>query len=233
VLLGLGPAALAGPPYVSDDPEPTAYRHFEIYGYDQGLRTEAGTTAAAGIDFNYGAGPNLQLTLVLPVESDRARGAATATGLSNLQLAAKYRFLHDADGWDVAVFPRLFLPSASRRVGTDDAALFLPLWLERDFGQCSGFGGGGYVFDRRGDSRDYVQASAAIACQVLPALQLGAELFYQSPDAPGTPATVGGGGGVRYDLGEVFHLLGYLGRSVNRPGETGQYSWYAALLVTF
>jgi len=35
--------ALAGPPYVSDDPEPTDYKHFEIYSFGNGTTTNAGS----------------------------------------------------------------------------------------------------------------------------------------------------------------------------------------------
>ena len=59
--------ALAGPPYISDDPEPTDYGHFEIYGFTTGTATRDNTTGQAGIDFNYGALPDLQVTVVLPM----------------------------------------------------------------------------------------------------------------------------------------------------------------------
>jgi hypothetical protein len=39
--------AFAGPPYVADDPEPTDYRHFEIYTFNNGTTTRDGTTARA------------------------------------------------------------------------------------------------------------------------------------------------------------------------------------------
>ena len=75
--------------------------------------TRDGTSGAGGIDFNYGGAPDLQLTAVVPLEYD-SRAGGPETGIGNIELAAKYRFLHQDDfGWDVAVFPRVFLPSAS------------------------------------------------------------------------------------------------------------------------
>jgi hypothetical protein len=66
-------------------------------------------------------------------------------GLGNVELAAKYRFLHqDTVGWDVAVFPRVFLPSGSGIVGDNRASLLLPVWVQRDWTSAwSTFGGGG------------------------------------------------------------------------------------------
>ena len=98
--------AVAGPPYVSDDPEPTNYSHFEIYTFNNGTAARDGTTGESGIDFNYGAAPDLQLTVTSPAGFNRAPGGGTNIGWSNIELVAKYRFLHqNTFGLDVSVFP--------------------------------------------------------------------------------------------------------------------------------
>jgi hypothetical protein len=40
---------MAGPPYKSDDPEPTDYKHFEIYTFSNGTVTRDDTNGEAGI----------------------------------------------------------------------------------------------------------------------------------------------------------------------------------------
>jgi hypothetical protein len=40
-MLGLVRPAVAGPPFVSDGPEPTDYKHFEIYVFSNGTATSA------------------------------------------------------------------------------------------------------------------------------------------------------------------------------------------------
>src|ERR1700676_4089927 len=123
-------AAVAGPPYVSDDPEPTDYQHFEIYSFTNGTTTRNGTAGQGGIDFNYGAAPDLQLTATVPAGFDRPIASSPEVALSNIELAAKYRFLHqDSFGLDVSVFPRIFLPSGSSAVGNRTASLLLPIWI--------------------------------------------------------------------------------------------------------
>ena len=118
VLVVLARPAVAGPPFVSDDPEPTPYRHFEIYTFNNGTNSRDGTGGETGIDFNDGAAPDLQLTATLPAGFDQRAGGGTNFGPSNVELAAKYRFLHqNTFGLDVAVFPRLFLPSGSNTIG--------------------------------------------------------------------------------------------------------------------
>jgi hypothetical protein len=91
LLLAISPA-MAGPPYLTDDPEPTDYRHFEIYAFTDGMATRSDTGGETGIDFNYGGAPNLQLTATVPVAYDIAAGGPLVGGLGNIELAAKYAF---------------------------------------------------------------------------------------------------------------------------------------------
>jgi hypothetical protein len=154
--------------------------------------------------------------------------------LSNIELAAKYRFLHqDTFGLDVAVFPRVFLPSGSNTVGDNHASLLLPVWVEKDWkGGWSVFGGGGCVVSEI-RSADFCEAGAVLTYQVLPKLQIGAELFHQTATSGGTPATSSVGIGWRCDLTKNFHLLGYVRRGVENTEQTDRYSWYTSVLFTF
>src|SRR5262245_6372087 len=86
ILITAASTARAGPPYQSDDPEPTDDRHYEIYFFANGSQARDGDSAAAGLDFNYGAGPDLQLTAVFPVEYDNPDGEASTSGLGNIEL---------------------------------------------------------------------------------------------------------------------------------------------------
>lgn len=233
-LLAVARPAFAGPPYVSDDPEPTDYRHFEIYAFNAGTTTRDGTSGTTGVDFNYGAAPDLQLTAVLPGGFDSPAVGQTVIGLGNTNLAAKYRFLYQARfGWDVSVFPRLFLPSNSRSLGERHTSFLLPIWLEKDWGDWSSFGGGGCEINRGGGSQDFCLASWAVARQILPRLQLGAEIYHQTAASIGGRATTGINLGVRYDLTENYHLLASIGPGIQNAAANDQYSWYAALLFTF
>ena len=225
---------MAGPPYLSDDPEPTDYQHFEIYTFSNGTATRDGVSGEGGIDFNYGGAPNLQLTAVLPAGYDFPASGRPMGGLGNIELAAKYRFLtQDIAGLDVSVFPRLFLPSASANVGQQHTSFLLPIWLEKDWGQWSAFGGGGCEINRGGDSRDFCLTGLVVARQIVPHLQVGLEIFHQTPDTQGGLSTTSIGTGVRYDLNENFHLLGYVGRGIQNADQTDRYNWYTSMLFTF
>jgi hypothetical protein len=226
--------AWAGPPYVTDDPEPTDYQHFEIYAFTGGAAAGDGTSGAAGIDFNYGGARDLQLTAVLPLEYDSSKGSATVAGIGNIELAAKYRFLHQEDfGWDVSVFPRVFLPSASHLVGDRHASLLLPIWVGKDFGAWSTFGGGGCALSNGGASQNYCLVGWALTRDVLPALHIGAEIYHQTADEKGGRASTGLGFGATYDLSKTYHLMASFGPGIQNAAETNRYLWYTAFLFTF
>jgi len=234
VLGSMAPAALGGPPFVSDDPQPTDYRHFEIYAFAQGSQSRDGADSTFGVDFNYGAAPDLQLTAVLPLEVEAPAGGGTSAGLGNVELAAKYKFLHQEDaGWDIAIFPRLFLPSGSSEVGEKHFSLLLPLWAQKSWGDWSTFGGGGCVLNRSKQTQNYCLLGWALMRQLLPDLQVGAEIVHQGADSKGGRAATGLGGGVIYDVNDHVHLLGYIGPGLQNAAETARYNWYSSVLFTF
>ena len=230
----LAAPAWAGPPYITDDPEPTELKQFEIYLFAAGSDARDGTEAATGIDFNYGAAPDLQLTAVVPLAYENPLGERSTSGLGNVELAAKYRFLHqDQVGWDVAVFPRYIFHSASSDAGSQHSAIVLPVWVEKDWNSWSTFGGGGCVIQHGDDVKNFCLAGWAVTRTVLPPLQLGLELVYRSADAPGGSASTAMGAGLRYDIDEHYHFLASIGPTLTNAAETRRYSWYASLLLTF
>jgi hypothetical protein len=127
----------------------------------------------------------------------------------------------------------VFLPSPSKTVGNDTTSLLLPVWVQKDWsGGWSAFGGGGCVISGR-SSQNFCEAGGVVTHQLLPKLQLGVELFHQTAEGNGTPATSSIGIGARYDINDTFHLLGYIRRGIENVDTTDQSSWYASVLFTF
>ncbi len=223
LILLLPMTAEAGPPYVTDDPEPTDLGHFEVYLFGAGTRDVSGKAGAAGLDISYGAAPDLQLSVTVPVAYESPLGGPTIGGLGNVELAAKYRVLHQEEsGVDVAIFPRVFLPSGSPRVGDQHASFFLPIWIGRDLGRWGTFGGGGCAINRGGDSQDFCMLGWAVTYKVRDNLEIGAEIYHQTPDAKGSRATTGVGAGVRYDVSDTFHLVGAIGPGIQKSSQALQ-----------
>jgi len=229
--------ALAGPPYLTDDPQPTDTGHWEIYNFVIGAQDHLGLAGEAGLDLNYGAAKDLQLTAVLPLGYDNENGFSTRglqaeTGV--VELAAKYQVVHaDDTSWipDVSVFPRVFLPT-DRRYGSGHVGLFLPVWAEKDLGPWQVFGGGGYQINPGVNQRNFWQGGVAVNRIISKRLQLGVEVFGQSRDA------VDGPGSTAVDVAAIVKLVAHwsflasAGPSWEQGGGHGQV-FYLALKADY
>lgn len=234
-LMAVATPSLAGPPYMTDDPVPTDYKHYETYVFDQGASGKDGWSGAYGLDFNYGAAPDLQITFVVPFEQDFPRGGLKIHGIGNIELAAKYRFMHqEKDGWDMAVFPRVFVASPTRNLGNPHTSFLLPIWVGKSFKDGIGmFGGGGCVYNPGAGNRNVCSAGWVVTKQVLPKLQFGAELVHQTPDAVGGKPSTNLGLGLTYDLNEHYHWLANIGPGLQSLGQNPRLSWYTSLQITY
>lgn len=204
-LLAVPLPASAGPPFLTDDPEPTEVGHWEIYAplfeADGSGNEFAG---ALETEINYGAAPDLQLTLGLP-------GAYTHDtqgwhwGAGDLEASVKYRFYHnEAAGMQIAAFPGVTLPTASHGMGAGRVTALLPVWAQKDMGRWSVFGGGGYAVNPGSGNRDYWTGGVAVTRQVRKSVLVGAEADRQGAD------TVGGRASTRLGVGGIVDLKGPL-----------------------
>jgi hypothetical protein len=231
-LAAIATGAAAGPPYITDDPEPTDLGHWEIYGFAGGAKSGGSFEGAVGLDLNYGAFEDVQLTATLPVGfTDEGRGHA---GAGDLEIGVKYRFFEDEKaGVAVAVFPRIILPTAGRRFGTGRVQLLLPIWAQKEFGPWSLFGGGGYTINPGAGNRNFWQGGLALTRTVSPRLSLGGEIAFEQSDAVGGRSSAALGVGGSYRLHGPFSLLfsGGPGIAHRRDGE--RYHLYVALAANF
>ena len=223
----LAQPAVAGPPYLTDDPVPTDTGHWEIYNYIGGSKGPGGLDGEAGVDLNYGPIKDVQLTAVLPVAFDNPRGFSRSglrTGGGVIELAGKYRFIHqDEKGWtpDLTVFPRFFIPTDSR-YGSGHVSLLLPVWAQKDYGPWSVFGGGGYTINPGAGNRDFWQGGVALSRTMSKRMTLGAELFGQTNDSPGGGGFTAVNFAITYKLVEHWSLLASAGPTRESGGGHAQ-----------
>ena len=171
-MLVLARPAAAGPPFLTDDPVPVDYQHWEIYGFSQGTHKQGDTSGTLpGVEINYGAAPNLQLHLIAPVGAfDKPGGSAgTKFGYGDTELGVKYRFIEESkDGWwpQVGVFPLFEAPTGNlqRGLGTGRVHEFLPVWLQKDFDPWVTYGGGGYWINPGPGNQNYWFAGWEATC---------------------------------------------------------------------
>src|SRR5580698_2452397 len=224
--LALAAPAWAGPPYVTDDPQPTDVGHWEIYNFIDGDHTPGVTAGEAGFDLNYGAAKDVQLTLVLPAAySDDDR---FDLGGGQIEAAAKFKLLHEGGfGLDVAVFPRAFIPTDTR-FDTGHVNVLLPVWVGKDLGAWQVFGGGGYQINPGPGQRSFWTGGLALTRDVTKQLNLGAEVYAHTADAADGRSFVGVNLGAGWRLTPHWSLLAAGGPGLVNARSEGQYDFYLA-----
>jgi hypothetical protein len=239
----------AGPPFLTDDPVPVDYGHWEIYGFSIGAFVKgAAAGMAPAIEVNNGTLPNVQLHFIAPLAFSRSNGMSTEFGPGDLEFGVKYRFLTaEPDDWwpQIGIFPMLEVPTgnAERNLGTGSTHAFLPLWLQKDSGKWMTYGGGGYWINPGPGNKNYWFAGWVLQRQVTDSLALGGEIFHQTSFAtggPGSPCfplgskdTTGFNLGGTYDFDQNHHLLFSAGRALQNASTTNAFSYYLALQWTF
>lgn len=240
LVLGAGPAN-AGPPFLTDDPEPVAYGHYEFYTFSLGTRTKDGTSGfLPGFEFNYGVIPNGQIHIIVPAAFDSGAGEPTHYGPGDTELGFKYRFIEEEkEGWrpQVGLYPLLELPTGdeSRGLGAGHPRAFLPLWVQKSFGDWTTYGGGGYWFNRDpslGD-KDYLFFGWLLQRKITDKLTLGGEIFHQTASTIGGKESTGFNLGGFYDIDTHNHLLFSAGRGLQNAEATNRFSWYLGWQITW
>jgi hypothetical protein len=224
--------ALAGPPYETDDPEPTELGHWEIYSFVTVDGRRADFDGEGGLDLNYGGAKGLQLTATVPISFSHSTEAGWRAGSGELELGAKYRFMNDEKrGWQAAIFPRVILPTAAKSLGSNRVRVLMPLWVQKDFGSTSVFGGGGYEINPGSGNKNFWQVGLAVTHDFSKTISIGTEVTWQSADTRGGDSTTGINLGVIQKLGGPYSLLLAAGPTFSQ-GESS-YHGYAALALNF
>jgi len=133
--------------------------------------------------------------------------------------------------------------NAERNLGTGSTHAFLPLWLQKDFGKWTTYGGGGYWINPGPGNKNYWFVGWVLQRQVTDSLAIGGEIFHQTsfatvgPGSPGFPLgskdTTGFNLGGTYDFDQNHHLLFSAGRALQNASTTNAFSYYLALQWTF
>lgn len=215
-MMAAGPA-FAGPPFLTDDPEPVELGHWEVYGFSFGANGHGDTNGLGpSVEVNYGAAPGLQLHFIGGFAYDHQDGSLNM-GVSDTEFGAKLRFVDpEKDDWypQVGVFPIVVMPTgnARRGLGAGEWQEFLPLWLQKDWGDWTTYGGGGYWINPGPGNRNYWFFGWLLQRKITENVTLGGELFHQTSPTVDGNASTGFNLGGQYDFTDHDHLLFSAGR---------------------
>ncbi len=129
VLLFVPLSALAGPPFITDDPEPVERHHWEFNNAVTLTHDQSGTTGSApNVDVNYGVMPGVQLH-VQPQLAYASAPGLRSFGAGDSEFGVKWRLTPGADGGEG--------DGAAAGKGDDNGAVAMP----GDVGETAGSGG--------------------------------------------------------------------------------------------
>jgi hypothetical protein len=210
-------SAQAGPPFVTDDPEPPAPGGWEINVPFILERTAGNTEMNAPLfDFNYGL-PNVQLKLEFPVAIAHEDSSGTAAGAGDLLLGVKWRFLNNEQSQlQFGIYPQLLLPTGdhSRGLGDGGSAFVFPLLAQKNWEKWTLYGNVGYWWQTGAETRNYVYAGAVLEREINERLTLGVELFGNSPKERAGRSELAFNIGGTWKLSKHINLLFAGGRDI-------------------
>lgn len=193
--------ASAGPPFLTDDPDPIDYSTYEaIPFYSLDRAADGKTLTGPGVDFNYGIWHEMHLNIQPGFVHALPDGGPSQFGLGDTRVALKWRFLDETeDAPEIAIYPAVELPtgSATKGLGNGQAWYQFPIWLEKSWGKWTSYGGGGWTLNRAPGQRDYFYGGWLLQRSMSDQLFLGGEVYSQASTGAGsagyTALNLGGG----------------------------------------
>jgi len=238
VIIGVGwllafESTRAGPPFVTDDPEPPPPGGWEI-NVPFILEHASGTTEmdAPLFDLNYGL-PNVQLKAEFPFEVVDEDNNGTTAGLGDLLLGVKWRFLNnERSQLQLGTYPQLLLPTGdhARGLGEGGVAFVLPLLAQKSWDKWTVYGNVGYWWRGAHETRNYFYAGAVLERELNERLELGVELFGNSAKERGHRSELAFSVGGTWKLNEHLNVLFSGGRDI--VGDTHTMAYVGLQVLT-
>jgi len=207
----------AGPPFITDDPEPVEFRHWECY---ISTINNFGSNNVSGmlpnLEVNYGLVPNVQIHILLPFNYDYSSQRGFKSGYASTELGLKYRFVQETDNMpQIGTFPVFQLPTISNsEFGSGQIQLFIPLWAQKSWGKLTTYGGAGYGINPGINHLNWFFTGWEMQYDFFQALTLGGEIYYHTNDAVDSHSTLAFNGGGSFNTGKKFHIIFSVGHSL-------------------
>jgi hypothetical protein len=223
--------SVAGPPFLTDDPEPVDFHHWEFYvaSIQQYQREESDATLPH-IEINYGVIPNVQIHLLVPMEyMNVGGGSGPHYGYSNTEFGIKYRFMSEGEAVpQVGVFPLVEVPTGNQSEGLSNGAaqVYLPVWLQKSWGKFTTYGGAGYWLDYGPGTKNWLFAGWEAQYDFSDAVTMGGELYYHTAQDPISISGSGFNIGGFFNLNDHHHILCSAGHSFTGEATTTAYIGY-------
>lgn len=206
-----------GPPFDTDDPEPVMFRHWEYYiSSINTLQGGVWSGTSPHLEFNYGIVRDVQVHLLLPMNYNYEPHHGGRIGYADTEFGFKYRFIKETDNSpQVGIFPLVEIPTVrNSEFSNGRAKIFLPVWAQKSWGKLTTYGGAGYWINPGVNNKNWIFTGWEVQYSFAPAITLGGELFYHSPDTKDASSGAGFNIGGSINPSEKFHIIFSCGSSL-------------------
>ncbi|MDQ3563533.1 MAG: transporter [Pseudomonadota bacterium] len=210
--------SLAGPPFITNDPDPPEIGQWELILPATLKRNGDGRVSGelVTIDVNYGYDRYTQLSVELPIPYAEGRDGTRQFGVGDVLMEYKRRFGTDETQGYLGINPQITLPTGSERhgLGTGRVTLQLPLLYQRRWGDNWFYGDLRYKWHAGEEGKSYWFLGVALERRLNEKLKLGAELFGTTPQSAEDTFNLGFNLGGRYRWDPERELIASIGRSI-------------------
>lgn len=238
ILIVTSELAFAGPPFVTDDPEPVAENTWEVnYGISKTWLNGSTSASLPAIDINYGYSENIQLH-AQPRYSYQTEGRGKYSSFDNTEIGVKYRFIHQEQNdveFMLGIYPMLQLPTGDKKIGeaSGETQAFLPIWAQLNTEKWTLYGGTGYRVNNYTFSKNSWFLGVTALYEIDPNLKIGGELYRETASTQGGKYSSGFNIGGIYNISKAYGFLFSTGRALNKISETNDLSVFLALQVIY
>ncbi len=212
----------AGPPYTTDDTETPRRRGWEINLSSVLARSHTMRQAQIPLfDLNFGLTDNFQLDLEIPVYRVSQPGQAAATGLGDVMVGIKWRFLEESKSLpQVAFYPQVCLPTGNtdKGLGAGKACYIFPVSAEKNWGKWTAYANVGYAVQKAAGAPNYFYYGAVVTREMAKGLEIGAEIFANAAAFAGAESQDGFNIGAELQISRSLVLLASAGRAFHGAG---------------
>lgn len=210
--------SLAGPPFITNDPDPPEVGEWELILPVTLNRNSNGqvTGELVTLDVNYGYDRCTQLSVELPIPYAETEQAVRQVGIGDVLLEYKRRFGTDEYQGYLGINPEITLPTGSERrgLGAGRVTVQLPLLYQRRWGDTWFYGDLRYKWQAGEAGKSHWFLGVAFERRLNERLKLGAEFFGTTSQSPGDHSNLSFNVGGRYRWARGKEFIASIGRSL-------------------
>lgn len=218
--------SFAGPPFLTDDPEPVPFKHWEYYiSSINTFQSSSWSGTSPHLEVNYGLIRNMQVHLLLPMNYTYIQHHGSKFGYADTEFGIKYCFIQETGRRpQLGTFPIFEIPTVKNDNFSDGKIkIFIPVWLQKSWNKLTTYGGAGYSLNPGAGNKNSTFLGWELQYDFSKVITFGGELYFQSAETTDSKSTMAFNLGGFINPTEQFHILISLGHSMTNDSFLSSY----------